>query len=339
MHVAVVHDRVTGTGALDAVDVLAQADAVEAALAYLGHTSVRLSCALDLADVRGRLLNSGADMVMNLVESIEGKGRLIHLFPFLLDAMGLPYTGARAEAMLFTSNKLLAKRKMTAAGIPTPPWVAVREEAESDPDAAGPSPAAWIVKSVWEHASIGLDETSIIRGVDRKAMCAVLKARSTAPGDDYFSEGFVEGREFNLSLLAGPDGPVVLPPAEIIFEGYTKDMPRIVDYSAKWDEGTYAFHHTPRRFDFEPMDRTLLESIKTLSLRCWKCFDLSGYARVDFRVDEAGSPWVLEVNANPCLSPDAGFAAALDRAGISMAEAVTRILNDANVFHKGLIDG
>jgi D-alanine-D-alanine ligase len=106
-------------------------------------------------------------------------------------------------------------------------------------------------------------------------------------------------------------------------------MPKIVDYRAKWDETAYAYHHTPRTFDFDPNDFPLLETLKMLSLECWKCFGLSGYARVDFRVDSANAPWVLEVNANPCLSPDAGFAAALDQAGISFETAVDRIIEDA----------
>ena len=99
MHIAVVHDLVGNRDAPDAVDVLAQAGAVEKALALLGHTAVRMSCDLDLSNLWCRLEESGAQMVMNLVESIEGKGRLIHLFPSLLDAMGMPYTGAGTEAM------------------------------------------------------------------------------------------------------------------------------------------------------------------------------------------------------------------------------------------------
>ena len=130
-------------------------------------------------------------------------------------------------------------------------------------------------------------------------------------------------------MLGGSRGPEVLPPAEIIFEGYTDAMPRIVDYRAKWDETAYAYHHTPRRFDFKPSDQSLLNHLEDLAIRCWHRFGLTGYARVDFRVDAAGAPWVLEVNANPCLSLDAGFAAALARAGIPYEGAIGRILDDA----------
>jgi len=328
MHVAIVHDRITDTDAPDSIDVLHQADAVGTALESIGHTSVRIGCGLDLAGVRHLLEQSGADMVVNLVESIEGKGRLIHLLPFLLDAMGMPYTGANAEAMLLTSNKVLAKQWMAAADIPTPPWITISGKEGCYPAAVASPGGVWIIKSVWEHASIGLDDKSIVRNDNITDIRDLLKARAGRLGGTCFAEAFIEGREFNLSILAGDNGPSVLPPAEIIFEGYSEEMPKIVDYRAKWDETAYAYHHTPRTFDFSPDDMTLLERLKNLARRCWECFDLSGYARVDFRVDASGDPGVLEVNANPCLSPDAGFAAALDRAGVSMAEAMERILSD-----------
>jgi D-alanine-D-alanine ligase len=71
-----------------------------------------------------------------------------------------------------------------------------------------------------------------------------------------------------------------------------------------------------------------------MSRQCWRRFDLNGYARVDFRVDAELQPWILEVNVNPCLSPDAGFAAALERAGIDYASAIQRIVEAAIAARK-----
>lgn len=326
MKVAIVHDAVADADAADAKDVIAQADAVEGAMAVLGHEVRRFFCTLDLSTLQRDLVRWGADLAFNLVESIGGKGRLIHLVPACLDAMGMAYTGARTEAMMLTSNKVLAKQWMTAAGITTPAWIGPWPgNGGTGPD-NGNASGTWIVKSVWEHASIGLDEQSIVTGAD---VLAVLPARAARLGGACFAEHFIDGREFNLSILAGRKGPEVLPPAEILFEGFEDDRPRIVDYRAKWDENAWAYHHTPRSFDFEDADRTLLGVLKETALGCWRHFDLSGYARVDFRVDREGRPWVLEVNANPCLSADAGFAAALNRGGITDTEAIGRIIADA----------
>ena len=88
------------------------------------------------------------------------------------------------------------------------------------------------------------------------------------------------------------------------------------------------YRHTPRSFDFKPDDRALLAELQGLALKCWQLFGLRGYARVDFRVDDTGHPWILEINANPCLSPDAGFAAAVTRSGLSFTQVAEWILGD-----------
>jgi D-alanine-D-alanine ligase len=121
----------------------------------------------------------------------------------------------------------------------------------------------------------------------------------------------------------------VLPPAEIDFSAFAPGKPRIVGYRAKWAEDSDEYRQTPRRFDFPASDRTLLDRLSDLARACWNEFDLRGYARVDFRVDREGRPWILEINANPCLSPDAGFAAALQQAGIEYSAAIARIVGDA----------
>ena len=115
---------------------------------------------------------------------------------------------------------------------------------------------------------------------------AVLRRRAPDLGGACFAEVYIEGREFNLALLAGPDGPEVLPPAEIVFEGYGPDRLRIVGYRAKWDEASYEYHHTPRRFDFPAADAPLLDRLRRTARDCWRLFGLRGWARVDFRVDD-----------------------------------------------------
>jgi D-alanine-D-alanine ligase len=120
----------------------------------------------------------------------------------------------------------------------------------------------------------------------------------------------------------------VLPLAEMTFVDFPAGKPRIVDYEAKWDEASFGYNNTVRRFDFGPEDAGLLASLREISLACWKLFDLAGHVRVDFRVDAAGNPYVLEVNTNPCLSPDAGFAAAAARAGLTPEQVMARILGD-----------
>jgi D-alanine-D-alanine ligase len=316
--VAILYGAVAADAAPDEQDVLVEVETVRAALAGLGYAPLSVPISLDLEAARRRLMHIRPAFVFNLVESVEGQGRLIHLAPALLESLGLPFTGASADAAYVTSNKPLAKRLMSAAGIATPAW--------AGPGLAPDFPGPYIVKSVWEHASIGIDDSSVTN--ERARLASLVRKRERRHGGEWFVEAFVDGREFNLSLLGGPGGVELLPPAEMCFVDYPTGKPRIVNYAAKWDEQAFEFHATQRRFDFPAEDSGLLERLRAAALACWRLFDLRGYARVDCRVDPAGAVRVLEVNINPCLSPDAGFAAAAGRAGLAPTAVMGRILGD-----------
>jgi D-alanine-D-alanine ligase len=326
VRVLILFDEPRPGARLDELDGVVQAHAVEEALASLGHGSTLLGVGLDLAALQRALEADPPDVVFNLVESLGGHGRLIHLVPALLEALRVPFTGAHARAMALSSDKHVAKLVLRAADLPTPDERSLEElRAEREP-----LPGLWILKSVHEHASVGLDEDSVYPGDDPHFLAHELERRLPLLGGEGFAERFIDGREFNLAVLeSGVRGapPLSLPPAEIVFEGYEAWKPKVVGWRAKWDETSYEYHHTPRRFDFPPEDGALITELVDLAVGAWRAFDLTGWARVDFRVDEVtGRPTILEVNANPCLSPDAGFAAALTRGGLDLPRAVERIL-------------
>ena len=335
MKIALLHNDVPHEASAADRDVLVQRDAVAAALSRLGHQVSVVACSLDLSATKQALIAQRPQVVFNLVESLDGTDRLMTLVPLLLDALAIPYTGATSRSMLATSDKLYAKQKFQASGLPTARWYT--SEAGWSDGGDGPREgtvgraARLIIKAVWEHASFQMHDDAVIDlpcGVTDADLAAILRTRTEALGRPLFAEQFIAGREFNLSLLAGEADPQVLPPAEIDFSAFPPDQPRIVGYPAKWDEGSFEYVNTPRRFDFDDGDRPLLDKLRDLATQCWHLFDLRGYARVDLRVDADGRPWILEVNVNPCLSLDAGFAAALDRAGIAYDQALGQILND-----------
>jgi D-alanine-D-alanine ligase len=339
MRVAIVHNEVGENSRKDEQDVLIQAGAVSKALEELGHEVFQFPCGLDLFKIKGDLEGLRPDIIFNLVESLGGEDRLIYLFPALLDVIRVPYTGSCTEAIFITSHKILAKERMCLAGLFTPAWI-------------GPYPrdiqalyhnradipfeeSLWIIKSLYSHGSLGLEDHNIISGKTEEEIKDLIKGRSDDLGGSCFAELYIHGREFNLSILGGAAEPIVLPPAEIIFEGFKEGNMPIVGYRAKWDEGSFEYGHTNRTFDFPDYDRSLLSTLKSLALRCWNLFGLKGYGRVDFRVDEDGKPWILEVNCNPCLSPDAGFVAAALRSGLSYKDVTERIIYEGYFFREG----
>jgi D-alanine-D-alanine ligase len=324
MIVVVLYNEPGANATVEDQDVLVQVAAVEDALEQLGHQAIRLGSTLDLAATHAQLLELRPDVVFNLVESLGGTDRLMALAPLLLDALDIPYTGTHTQALLATSNKLTAKARMENAGLSTPAWLSLRERDAKVHGIANST--RWILKPVLEHASFGMDDDAVVSAADPSTLAAMLRDREQLIERPLFAEQFIEGREFNLSLLDGK----ALPPAEIDFRSFPPDKPRIVGHQAKWDPDSFEYQQTPRCFDFAVTDKLLLKRLAQLAQDCWTLFELSGYARVDFRVDSAGQPWILEINANPCLAPDAGFAAAVAIAGLTFQDAIERIIESAN---------
>ncbi len=311
--VVVLHETIGPHARADEADTLVQVDEVAAALAALGWSVATLATGLDLGATRAELESRRPDLVFNLVESLAGDGRLITLIPQLLAASGFPFTGCGAGTIHLSSDKVLAKRWMSLNGIPTPALLGAAGGVDTG--------SCWIVKSVWEHASLGLDAGSVV--TDAAAAHARIAECRARHGGDWFAEHYVDGREYNISVLE-TDGRVrILPIAEMRFVGFAPAQPRIVGYAAKWDPAAPEYDATQR--SFAPLPENERSALTSVVDDCWRAFGLRGYARVDIRVDEHGQPWVLEVNANPCLSADAGFAAAALEAGISYPRLIESI--------------
>jgi D-alanine-D-alanine ligase len=328
MRVVILHNAVPADAPPEDQDTLVQVATVAASLGRLGHEVTSTACDLDLAAMQRELAKIRPDVVFNLVESLAGADSLVYLPSAVLDVLGILYAGNRTEALFLTTHKILAKERMRHAGLPTPVWL----ESENTAGQASSGThlrSAHILKGVWDQGSRGMDDDAVLRDVTREELQKKLADRAARSNGPCFAEEFIEGREFNLSVLAGPDGPEAMPPAEIEFVEFPPSKPRIVGHRAKWQEDSFEYRHTQRRLDFPAADAPLLKQLQELACRCWTLFHLRGWARVDFRVDAAGRPWILEVNGNPCLSPDAGFAAAIARASISYDAAIARILADA----------
>ncbi len=317
--VLVLHDAVAAGAAPDRLDTLAQVNAVSKALTGLGHEVQPLAFELDLAALRGQVERLRLAVVFNLVEAAAGEARLHYLAAVLLETLRVPFTGCGSRALYCTGDKLIAKHLMRDLGIPTPAWLEWPGDVRRSPLPPGP----WIVKPVAEDASVGVDAESV---VEESGLAAARLRSLAARGGAWFAEHFIDGREFNLSVVGREREPRVLAPAEIEFVDFPAGQPRIVDYAAKWDSDSFAYRNTRRRFDFPAADHALLEQLSRLAEQCWHGFGLRGYARIDLRVDAQGRPWVLEVNANPCLAPDAGLAAAAARAGIDYPRLIAGLL-------------
>lgn len=316
--VLILHEAFGADARVDEVDALVQVREVTAALERLGWKIAIASVDLNLEQLLCQLRRHNPTCVFNLVESLGRRGDLIGVVPALLQGVSIPFTGVSGDAIQLTSQKILAKRWLSLHGIGTPEWF-------TDDGAVDNDRQRWIVKSLWEHASFGLDDSSVVRG--RIAARQRIRQRARELGGRWFAERYIDGREFNISLLEQDGEPQVLPIAEMTFVDYPSGKPKIVGYAAKWDETAGEYHATRRTYpELRNQERDALQAV---ALECWKLFELRGYARVDIRMDEQGRPWVLEINANPCVSRDAGFVAAADEAGIRYDRIIECIVEAA----------
>jgi len=305
-------------------DILYTADAVARILQEAGIAVERLGLRDDPAALLKGLKASNPDAVFNLYEGLAQWGNTEAYVAGLLELLRVPFTGSPTQPLLMCRSKPLTKQLLAGAGLPTAPFFVVED---------GPVPRCrikWpvIVKPGREDASVGIDQASVVTG-QKQLEDRVEYIRATY-GPSVLVERFVRGREFNVALLERDGELTTLPYSEILFvpPAERPDLWPIVSFDAKWRPGTLEFTATPAK---NPADVTpeLHDRLATLSKRAFELVGCRDYARVDFRLDEDGEPFILEVNPNPCISPLAGLAAGLESAKIPYADFIIGLVQQA----------
>lgn len=300
----------------DDMDTVVQALEIAETLKKLGHSTALQPIDADLNIIKEAVDRFKPDKIFNCVEEFKGSSCYNDELAQYLENLKIRFTGSNAKAHFLAASKLRSKVLLNEAKLPTPHFLAHNQKACET--------MQYIIKSSSEHASLGLDAHSIVTGSD-KVSAKILEKKSAYAGE-WFAEQYIEGREFNVAVIGASAAPVVLPINEIVFANFPANMPRIVDYNAKWNTASFSFHNTVRTPLQSEGESVLTGALSDFALRCWNLFELNGYARIDFRVDRNGAPWILEVNTNPCLSNDAGFMASAALAGFSAEATIEKIL-------------
>jgi len=299
-------------------DIMTQVESIEKALEDLGHQSVRIPFTREVSEFIERIKESGADIAFNLCETVDEDPRLAGHPAALFELLDIPFSGSPAIALTLTTDKLTTKQLLRAHGIRTPAYLLYEGGTEFDFQGLR---FPVILKPRFQDASIGIEQESIF--VDDLSLRKGIQGLFESFGP-LVAEEYVWGREFNVSLFGYPL-PGALPIAEIDFAGFPEGLFPLVGYRAKWDTSSVEYQHTPRIFP-QLLSSSLREGIEEIALECFRLLMLRDYGRIDMKVDEDGRIYVLEVNANPCLSRDAGFAAAAREAGIAYVDIVKTLV-------------
>jgi D-alanine-D-alanine ligase len=281
----------------------------------------------DFAELRSKLETLAPSCVFNMCESLGNDARLETALPTVLELMGIPYTGSPPEALSAALYKDRVKQRLVQAGVPTPQG-ALFESADAPCDLAFPL----IVKPAREDGSAGIWGRSVVH--DEPS----LRERVTELLDMFKApvlvEEYLDGREFNVALLGYPQARV-LPLQEIDFSNLPPEQPRIVSYDAKWntgsveDLGTQPVMHP----DVPPAIAARMRKAATEACRAVGVRD---YGRVDIRLSSSGVPYVIDVNPNCDLSPDAGYARAAQSVGIEYPALLRLLVRYALRRKKGI---
>lgn len=315
-------DRGLGPSNLDAAaveGVREAADGAAKALAALGHEAQLIAVGGDPAQLIRDVRSAKLAVAVNLIESVAGDARLEAAAAWLLEWIGVPFSGNAPEILSLGLDKPRVKAILAGANLPVPKGVLLESGGEKFEHLTAP----WIVKPARLDASHGIDKNSAgddPRQIREKAR--EIRAKYHQPA---LVEEYIEGRELNVSILGAGEGALPLPFGEIDFSKFPKSRPNILTYEAKWQEDSPDYLGTPA-IAARPIDPQLEKEIRELSLTAYRLLGLRDYGRVDLRLHPERGPFILEVNPNPDLSPGAGLSRAAERGGLSHERLIERIL-------------
>jgi D-alanine-D-alanine ligase len=182
------------------------------------------------------------------------------------------------------------------------------------------------LKLAHEDASVGITEENRVTTpaeLRKRARDLMLEFRQPV-----LAERYVDGREVNVTLIGNGAELRVLPLHEIDFAAMPADRPRIVSYAAKWDENHVDYAGT-KPVPLRNASPAFVANVERVAREAWDAMGLRDYGRIDLRVDGANVPWVIDVNPNPDISPDAGVARSARLAGMSYPQMIAHIADVA----------
>lgn len=257
------------------------------------------------------------NVVFNLCESLYRKSQAEMYIAGLLELLRVPYTGNPPFAIGLALNKLKCKQVLKAVGILVPPSVMVPVGGTPNIDDLTPP---YIVKPIREDGSAGITKDSVSEnGSEVEKRVRIIHEKYNQPA---LVEEFIEGREFTVAVVGNP--PRVFGVGEIDFSKTPEGEPRIISYRAKWDAAIPVYAIFPANLTNE-----LKARVERIAIKAFNAIGCRDYARMDIRVSENRRVYVLEINTNPDISPDAEFEDAAKAAGAVYADFIREVVENA----------
>lgn len=292
---------------------------VTTTLRELGHDVRVLGVKDDLGSIRQVATEFKPHIAFNLMEAFHEVGAFDQNVVSYLELLRVPYTGCNPRGLVLSRDKALSKKLLAYHRIPVPDFAvfrrgrAIRRPKRLD--------LPLIVKSLTQEASIGISQASVVSDEDKFIERVQFIHNSIAT--DAIAERYIEGRELYVGVI-GNERLQVFPVWELLFTKMPEDQKRIATERVKWS------HRYQKKHGITTGAARISESassqLRRVAKRVYRTLELSGYARVDIRLNEDGRFYVLEANPNPQIAFGEEFADSAARAGLSYAKLIQRVL-------------
>jgi D-alanine-D-alanine ligase len=293
---------------------------VVSTLTGMGHEVKVLPVHDDLGDIRRASEEWKPHIAFNLLEGFDDIVIFDQNVVSHLELLKLPYTGCNPRGLVLARDKSLSKKLLAYHRIPVPEFEVVR----MGRPVRRPKRLAFplIVKSLTQEASIGISQASVVDSDDKlkERVAFIHESIGTAA----IVEQYVEGRELYVGIL-GNQALQSLPVWELLFTNMPEGSRRIATDRVKWSvkyQKKYGIDSGPAT-----LEAGVAEKIQHVCKRAFRALELSGYARIDLRLEESGRVWVLEANPNPQIAKGEDFAASAAVTGLSYETVLQRIIN------------
>ena len=290
-------------------------------LRAIGHEVMPLGVHDDLGVIRKAIDEWKPHVAFNLLEDFDGVPVFDQNVASYLEVLRIPYTGCNPRGLMLARDKALSKKLLAYHRITVPDFAVFPIGRVVRPSKRLTFPL--IVKSLTKEASEGISQASVVDDVEKLAERVRFIHRNL--GTDAIVERYIEGRELYVGVL-GNQRLRVLPVWEMLFTNMPPQSRRIATNRVKWSHA-YQEKYGITSDEAKDLPPAVVENIQHLCGRIYRTLSLSGYARVDFRLDTAGRMYVLEANPNPQLAHGEDFADSAERAGLSYADLLQAIIN------------
>ena len=294
---------------------------VTSSLADIGHDLRVLGVKDDLGTIRQAVDEFKPHIAFNLMEAFHEVGGFDMNVVSYLELLRLSYTGCNPRGMVLSRDKALSKKLLAYHRIPVPEFAVLRRGLAIKRPRRLDFPV--IVKSLTQEASIGIAQASVVD--DDGKLRERVKFIHESVKTDAIAERYIAGRELYVGVV-GNERLRVFPVWEMQFSKMPDGVHRIATDRVKWSV-KYQNKHGISTGEATGLPAGMAQTLQRVAKRVYRTLEMSGYARMDFRLDAEGRFYVLEANANPQLAFGEDFAESAERAGLSYENLLQRILN------------